>query len=62
MPEVLRDFKCLRCGHAWKAPFGSGRQMACPKCASGKIKRTNPGIGGPWRGKGRGGHGRGNFL
>jgi DNA-directed RNA polymerase subunit RPC12/RpoP len=57
MAEVLREFKCLRCGHGWTVPFGGGRQMACPKCGGDKIKRTNPRIGGPWRGKGKGRHG-----
>jgi len=54
MQEVLREFKCFHCGYEWKVPFGGGRQMACPKCDSNKIKRTNPGIGGPHRGRGRG--------
>jgi DNA-directed RNA polymerase subunit RPC12/RpoP len=54
MQEVMREFKCFHCGHEWKVPFGGGRQMACFKCGSAKIKRTNPGIGGPHRGKGKG--------
>lgn len=42
MPEVLRAFKCSQCGHGWAVPFGGGRQIACPKCGSAKIKRANP--------------------
>ena len=54
MQELLREFKCFHCGHEWKMPFGGGRQMTCPKCGSAKIKRTNPGMGGPHRGRGKG--------
>jgi len=49
----MREFKCLRCGHEWKVPFGGGRQMVCPKCGKDRIKRTNPGIARPGRGGGR---------
>lgn len=61
MQEDLREFKCLRCGHEWKVPFCGGRQMVCPKCNSQKIRRANPGIGGPWRGKRRGCYGRNRY-
>ncbi|MFC1675457.1 hypothetical protein ACFL3G_00165 [Planctomycetota bacterium] len=54
--EVMREFKCLGCGHEWKVPLGSGRQMVCPKCSSDKIKRTNPGIGGPHHRRKKGFH------
>jgi len=54
MQEAMRKFKCFHCDHEWKVPFGGGRQMVCPKCGKDKIKRTNPGMGGPHKGKGRG--------
>lgn len=54
---MMREFRCFNCDHKWEVPFGGGRQITCPKCGSTKIKRTNPGIGGPHRGRGRGFHG-----
>ncbi len=52
MKKIMREFKCSDCGHKWDVPFGGGRQMVCPNCGQAKIKRTNPCIGGPHRGRG----------
>ncbi len=38
-----RRFCCDACGHAWSAPFGTGRQAGCPSCASDDWHRTDRG-------------------
>lgn len=48
----IRKFHCLKCDHTWEVPFGTGRQLVCPRCGSMNIHRTNPGVFPPGR-KGR---------
>jgi len=35
-----RDFKCLRCGHVFQAPYEKGVpiERACPKCGSNSVR------------------------
>lgn len=36
------DFKCLRCGLAYTAPFdpeGEPQERSCPKCRSNSVRR-----------------------
>jgi len=36
------DFKCLRCGHQFKAPYSrqdEPQERACPKCGSNSVRR-----------------------
>jgi len=40
--EPMRKFKCYDCGYLWEVPYGTGRQIVCPKCFSRNIKRINP--------------------
>ncbi len=34
------DFKCLRCGHWFKAPYEKNKpeERACPKCGSNSVR------------------------
>jgi DNA-directed RNA polymerase subunit RPC12/RpoP len=34
------DFKCLRCGHEFKAPYerGKAEERSCPKCGSNSVR------------------------
>jgi len=34
------DFKCLRCGHWFKAPYKKNKpeERACPKCSSNSVR------------------------
>ncbi|MBN1677040.1 MAG: hypothetical protein JW880_00735 [Candidatus Thermoplasmatota archaeon] len=36
-----RVFKCYACGNEWEEPYGTGRPLACPKCRSPNIHRTD---------------------
>lgn len=40
MEEV--PFKCLRCGHEFKAPYDKKVpiERACPKCGSNSVRRV----------------------
>jgi Zn finger protein HypA/HybF involved in hydrogenase expression len=41
MAEVEeRDFKCLRCGAAFKLPYTKGvmQERTCPKCGSNSVR------------------------
>jgi uncharacterized protein len=41
-----RKFSCRSCGHSWEVPFCTGQRginMACPKCESRDIHRTDRG-------------------
>ena len=38
--DVESDFKCLRCGHWFKAPFEKNKpeERKCPKCGSNSVR------------------------
>jgi len=41
MPEAEeKDFKCLRCGAAFKLPYTKGvmQERTCPKCGSNSVR------------------------
>lgn len=38
-----RRFRCEACGHAWSAPFGTGRPAGCPACGAPAFRRTDAG-------------------
>jgi len=44
LERPAREFECWKCKHAWREPFGTGKrgfEMACPKCGSQEIHRTD---------------------
>ena len=45
MLETKRKFYCYGCKYEWEEPFGTGRPMECPKCASVNIHRQPEGSG-----------------
>ncbi len=36
------NFKCLRCGHEFKAPYEKGvpEERACPNCGSNSVRHV----------------------
>jgi DNA-directed RNA polymerase subunit RPC12/RpoP len=36
------DFKCLRCGNEFKAPYTKGQveERSCPKCGSNSVRHV----------------------
>jgi predicted DNA-binding protein (UPF0251 family) len=37
----VRHFRCDSCQHEWQAPFGTGRPVGCPACASLDFRRVD---------------------
>jgi predicted DNA-binding protein (UPF0251 family) len=49
-----RIFECVKCGHTWEEPFGTGVracEAVCPKCG-GAVTRKGCGMGRARRGQG----------
>ena len=37
---VMKDFKCMMCGHTYQEPVepGEDKERSCPKCRSNSIR------------------------